>query len=184
MPPVVQNSVLTSGHIALLRYAVIGGLHSFFTKFNATIRVFNCNREIIVNRRGERDLQLPYRTKSTSSLSSSSNLEAITECSIHLKSWTGWRISLNITQMFLVGSSCTSGDVVSFYDSPYQTSAIFRQYCAPRNASDVNYVIMSSKNELFVTYKRNNFFPAARTRTSGQEVGIKFDVAAKYSGKF
>lgn len=178
MPPFAQRPVITSSHIALLRYAVRGGEHS--SKFNATIKIDNCNREMIVGRRAERGLRLPYTTKSASS--SSANLAAITECSYHFKTYPTMRITLNITQLFLMGNSCTAGDVVSFYDSPYQTSVSFRQYCAPKNKSDVNYVIKSSKNELYVTYKRINYYQTSSAKA--QEVGIKFDVASKYTGKF
>lgn len=188
MPPYNAKPVLVSGHVALLRYAVRGGAgaHAFASKFNATIRADNCNRELILppgtDLRGADGLRLPY-TSSTKAASSSS---APSECSLHLKTYPSNRIRLNITQMFLAGNSCTAGDVVSFYDSPYQRSVSFRQYCAPANRSHINYVIMSPKNELFITYKRTNYYPGAGAKASGQkeeEVGIKFAVATKYTGK-
>lgn len=178
VPPGVTTGAQVNSHIALLRYVVRPKSgQSLAARFNATIRPLSCFREVFVsNREGQMKL-LPFnKTDASSAVASAADGN---ECSLHLRTFPSHRITVNITSMYLQGSNCSVGDMITLHNSPYETYTI-RRYCGPRNRSAINYSIVSTKNELFIAFKRSNFQGNASQAANRPKVGITFSVAASY----
>ena len=172
LPQVNPRTLITNNHIAFVRYV----LHKqdFHSKFNATIRPDNCNREYFVGGKMN-DIQLPMLRKG-------SQIDFNTRCTIHLRTHSSYYFAVNVTSLYLQGNNCTSGDVIEFRDSENAPFS-FNRFCGPRNKTSFDYKLFSLGNELFVSYQRINYQSPPNDTANGRIVGINFSVQTKYRSR-